>query len=83
MTALTIKFRGIQAEILEEMIRSGIAETKSEAVRMALLNFALTSNLVSRERMLGEIRRRARKIKVGETELQKLIADAKETSVRG
>lgn len=83
MTALTIKFRGIQAEILEEMIRSGIAETKSEAVRMALLNFALTSNLVSRERMLGEIRRRARKIKVGETELQKLIADAKETRVRG
>ena len=81
MTSLTIKFRGIQEEILDEMIRLGIAETKSEAVRMALLNFALTSNLVSKEKLLQDIRKKAKEIKIEEGELQKLIADAKDKSI--
>jgi Arc/MetJ-type ribon-helix-helix transcriptional regulator len=78
MTTLTIKFRGIQEEILDEMVRLGIAETKSEAVRTALLNFALHSNLISKEKLLNEIRRKAEEIKLEEGELQKLIVDAKE-----
>jgi Arc/MetJ-type ribon-helix-helix transcriptional regulator len=81
MTTLTIKFRGIQEEILEEMIQLGIAETKSEAVRMALLNFALISNLISKEKLLQEIRKKAKEIKLNEGELQKLIEDAKEKSI--
>ena len=77
MTILTIKFRGIQEEILEEMIQLGITGTKSEAVRMALLNFALTSNLISKEKLLQEIRKKAKEIKLDEGEIQKLITDAK------
>jgi Arc/MetJ-type ribon-helix-helix transcriptional regulator len=81
MTTLTIKFRGIQEEILEEMIQLGIAETKSEAVRMALLNFALISNMISKEKLLQEIRKKAKEIKLDEGEIQKLITDAKEKSI--
>jgi len=81
MTTLTIKFRGIQEEILEEMIKLGIAETKSEAVRMALLNFALISNMISKEKLLQEIRKKAKEIKLDEGEIQKLITDAKEKSI--
>jgi Arc/MetJ-type ribon-helix-helix transcriptional regulator len=81
MTTLTIKFRGIQEEILEEMIQLGIAETKSEAVRMALLNFALSSNMISKEKLLQEIRKKAKEIKLDEGEIQKLITDAKEKSI--
>jgi len=81
MTTLTIKFRGIQEEILEEMIQLGIAETKSEAVRMALLNFALISNMISKEKLLQEIRKKTKEIKLDEGEIQKLITDAKEKSI--
>ena len=81
MTTLTIKFRGIQEEILEEMIQRGIAETKSEAVRMALLNFALISNMISKEKLLQEIRKKTKEIKLDEGEIQKLITDAKEKSI--
>ena len=81
MTTLTIKFRGIQEEILEEMIQLGIAETKSEAVRMALLNFALNSNMISKEKLLQEIHKKAKELKLDEGEIQKLITDAKEKSI--
>ena len=34
---LTIEFTGVQAKILQTAVDSGLAKTKSEAIRMALL----------------------------------------------
>jgi hypothetical protein len=49
---------------VEEMIQLGIAETKSEAVRMALLNFALISTMISKEKLVQDIRKKAKEIKL-------------------
>ncbi|PIU81613.1 hypothetical protein COS70_03180 [Candidatus Micrarchaeota archaeon CG06_land_8_20_14_3_00_50_6] len=36
---ITLKLRGVPEEIVDRMIRAGIAESKTEAVRAALLFF--------------------------------------------
>ena len=36
---LNLRLRGLTEEIVEEMIREGIAESKTEAIRIALLFF--------------------------------------------
>ena len=41
MSSVTVKFRGIPEEILDKMVECGIAETKSEAIRVAILNFGI------------------------------------------
>ena len=46
MTTLTLRLRGLQAEIVESMVEAGLAETRSEAVRIALLQFGRTSGLI-------------------------------------
>lgn len=48
-STLTLKFRGLEAEVLEEMVRIGLFDSKSEAVRAALVKFAVDSGLLSRE----------------------------------
>lgn len=45
-SALTIKFRGAEAELLERMVRSGLFATKSEAVRAALVNYGTDLGLI-------------------------------------
>ncbi len=37
---LTIRFSGLQEQILQRMVESGVAQTKSEAIRMSLFNLA-------------------------------------------
>lgn len=46
MTTLTLRLHGLQAEIVERMVEAGLAETRSEAVRIALLQFGRSSGLV-------------------------------------
>ena len=54
-TALTLKFKGIEAHLLEEMIARGLFSSKSEAIRAALLHYFLV--LILRPRLfLGAIR---------------------------
>lgn len=48
-TTLTVKFRGLEAELLEEMVRLGLFNSKSEAIRAAIMKFAVDSGLLSRE----------------------------------
>ncbi|VVB99550.1 Uncharacterised protein [uncultured archaeon] len=36
---MNVVFRGKSMEILDEMVRQGFANTKSEAVRLAVINF--------------------------------------------
>ncbi len=78
MDAATIE---IEEEILNEMRKRGIAETKDEAIAIALLNFALNTDLLSRDAVLRKIREKAKGIKIKEAELERLIRNAKEVSI--
>ena len=71
----------IGEEIVDEMRKRGIAATKDEAITIALLNFALNSDLLSRDVILRKIREKARGIKIKEGELERLIQNAKEASI--
>ncbi len=54
-TTLTLKFKGMEARILDEMIKSGIFNTKSEAIRSALVKYAVDLGLFNREEIWEEI----------------------------
>ncbi len=83
MTTVTVNFKGTQEKILKEMVDLGIVKTKAEALRLALMNFALTTGILPREKILAEIHERAKSIRVGEAEVQRMIESAKEKSIRG
>jgi len=81
LTTVTVDFRGTQDLILKEMVNLGIVKTKAEALRLALMNFALTSGLLSKEKILEEIHERAKSICINENEIQRMIESAKEESI--
>jgi hypothetical protein len=81
MTTITVDFRGTQEMILKEMVDLGIVKTKAEALRLALMNFALTTGMLSKEKILEEIHMRAKSISINENEVQRMIESAKEKSV--
>ena len=45
-SSLTLKFKGVEAELLDRMVRSGLFATKSEAVRAALVNYGADLGLL-------------------------------------
>lgn len=53
---LTLKFRGLEAELLEEMVRLGLFNSKSEAIRAAIVKYAVDSGLLSREDLWRRIK---------------------------
>jgi len=55
-TTLTLKFRGLEAEILEEMVRLGLFNSKSQAIRAALMKYAIDSGLLSKEDLWKRIK---------------------------
>ncbi len=57
MTTLTIRFNGLQEQILERLVSSGVAESKSEAIRMALLSFAQDMHLVDDKVVVDYLRK--------------------------
>jgi Arc/MetJ-type ribon-helix-helix transcriptional regulator len=74
-TTLTLKFRGLEAELLEEMVRLGLFNSKSEAIRAAVMKYAVDSGLLSREDLWSRIKaheRRGVSPKKLAKELQKL-----------
>ena len=54
-TTLTLKFRGIEAHLLDEMIKSGLFNTKSEAIRSALVKYGLDLGLLKKQKIWGRI----------------------------
>jgi len=60
-TTLTLKFRGLEAELLEEMVRLGLFNSKSEAIRAAVMKYAVDSGLLSREDLWKRIRAHKRR----------------------
>ena len=81
MPTLTIKFNGVQAEVLERIVASGIAETKSEAVRMAVLDFGTRKGLFDDAAFIEHIRRTLEKNPLSIEEIQRGIEKAKNERV--
>ena len=77
MSTLTIKFHGIQDEILKAITASGIAESKSEAVRMALLKFGLDLGIFESKEILSNLRIELKKDPLTPEQVNKRIKKAK------
>jgi len=60
-TTLTLKFRGLEAELLEEMVRLGLFNSKSEAIRAAIMKYAVDSGLLNREDLWRRIKAHKRR----------------------
>ncbi len=54
-TTLTIKFKGIEASLLKKMIELGFFNTKSEAIRSALIKYAIDLNLLDKKAIWHEM----------------------------
>ncbi|MFQ5839038.1 MAG: hypothetical protein ACE5JE_09760 [Thermoplasmata archaeon] len=61
-TTLTLKFRGLDAEILDRMVASGLFNNKSEAVRASLVRYALELGFLRREDLWTRIGGRPREV---------------------
>lgn len=83
MSTLTIKFHGVQDEILQTLIDSGIAESKSEAIRMALLKFGLDLGIFESKEIIAAIRSEMQKESLSQKEVAKRIMKAKHESISG
>ncbi|MBI2449278.1 hypothetical protein HYV49_03190 [Candidatus Pacearchaeota archaeon] len=55
-TALTLRFKGVEARLLEELVKNGLFSTKSEAIRAALIHYFLELGMLGREHQWKEIR---------------------------
>ncbi len=75
-TTLTLKFRGIEANLLESMVKSGLFNSKSEAIRAALVNYSLQSGFLDKKEIWKEIEKHTRKKISGEM-LEKNLAKIK------
>jgi len=60
-TTLTLKFRGLEAELLEEMVRLGLFNSKSEAIRAAIVKYAVDSGLLEREDLWNRVKAHRRR----------------------
>lgn len=68
-TTLTLKFRGLEAELLEEMVSLGLFNSKSEAIRAAIMKYAVDSGLLSKEDLWKRVKaHRRRKVRPDELE---------------
>ena len=83
MSTLTIKFHGVQDEILKALIDSGIAESKSEAIRMALLKFGLDLGIFESKEIMAAIRNEMQKEPLTPNQVAKRIKKAKHDSISG
>lgn len=56
-TTLTLKFRGLEADILKSMVESGMFNSKSEAIRSAIIHYAMEAGLFESRRVWAEIQK--------------------------
>ncbi len=69
-STLTIKFKGLEGELLEKMVESGLFATKSEVIRSSLVHYAIHLDLFKRNKLWAEIRKIPRR-KVSPKQLAK------------
>jgi hypothetical protein len=82
MSSITVKFRGIPEEILNKMVEYGIAETKSEAIRVAILNFGIEMGLLSEQGLIKSLREHLAEGKISQKEVAEEIERVKIESIR-
>ena len=56
-TNLTLRFKGIEAKLLEELVRNGLFSSKSEAIRAALIHYFLELGMLGREQQWKKIQK--------------------------
>lgn len=54
-TTLTLKFKGVEAKLLDSMVKTGIFNTKSEAIRSALVKYGMDIGFFERKDIWEEI----------------------------
>ena len=77
MSSVTVKFRGIPEEILDKMVEYGIAETKSEAIRVAILNFGIEIGLLNEQGLIKSLREQLAEGKISHEKVAEEIKRAK------
>lgn len=82
MTAITIRFEGVSEKILDAMTKSGVAATKTEALRLALFNFAVDYGLVDDMAVWREMQKQFSRTPMSEDEFFKAIDVAKRNTIR-
>ena len=55
-SVLTVKFEGMEDEILNNMVGSGMFATKTEALRSALVKYAIDTDLIKRKNLWEKIK---------------------------
>lgn len=63
-TTLTLEFRGIEANLLNSMVKSGLFNTKSEAIRSALIKYSMDIGLIDQKVIVKAIREDLKKDKI-------------------
>lgn len=81
MTTLTIKFKGLQEQVLQRLVDSGVAESKSEAIRMAVLSFARDVGLMDDEAIVEFLRRELSKSPRSPEEILAAVERAKNETI--
>lgn len=82
MTTLTLKFEGAYEDIIDAMLKSKMAKTKTEAVRMALLTFGLNTGIIKNKIVLSSIRKDLSKDALSVKEIESEIERIKHETVR-
>jgi len=76
-SALTVKFRGAEAELLDRLVRSGLFATKSEALRAALVRYGADLGLLRAQDLWAAIDARPRR-RVATATLRKQVRKAED-----
>ncbi len=79
-TTLTLKFRGVESEILDKIVDAGIFNTKSEAIRAALVHYSLELGILDKKEMWRKLQDYPKKA-VTDVELEKRMHKIKEATV--
>ncbi|MFH0859997.1 MAG: hypothetical protein V1921_02240, partial [Candidatus Altiarchaeota archaeon] len=82
MTTLTLSFDGVYERIIDHMLSSRMAKTKSEAVRMALLYFGMNTGALKSKNILESIRTDLSRDSPKRSDIAKEIERAKHATVR-
>ena len=73
----TVRLRGESANILNKIVSEGYCASKTEAVRAALLHYALEFGIVSKKALFKEIQKQVSSRGYSEEEIEKQIASIK------
>ena len=68
--SLTFKVSGIEADVLESMVKKGLFDNKQEAVRSALIHYSLELGLMPKSRLWEDIQKFPRR-KISQEQLKK------------